>query len=97
MFEVSMVKIDKNSFLGLKAELPNSPPLLLIVGDKGFVMCGYLNMEAAERLGTVAAMVSGVKTIDDVLNAQVRATTSKAKELGIEPGAVVKNILGKLA
>jgi len=97
MFEVSMVKIDKDSFLGLKAELPNSPPLLLIVGNKGFVMCSYLNMEAAERLGTVAAMVSGVKTIDDVLNAQVRAATSKAKELGIESGALVKNILGKLA
>ena len=97
MFEASMVKIDKDSFLGLRAELPNSPPLLLIVGNKGFVMCGYLNMDAAERLGTVAAMVSGVKTIDDVLNAQVKATTSKAKELGIELGAVVKNILGKLA
>jgi len=97
MFEVSKVEVNKESFLGLRAELPNSPPLLLIVGNRGFVMCGYLNMESAERLGTVAAMVSGVKTIDDVLNAQVRAVTSKARELGIEPGVVVKNILGKLA
>ena len=97
MFEVSKVEVDKESFLGLKAELPNSPPLLLLVGNKGFVMCGYLNMEAAERLGTIAAMVSGVKSIDDVLRAEVKAATSKAKDLGIEPGAVVKNILGKLA
>jgi len=97
MFEVSKVEVGKESFLGLKAELPNSPPLLLLVGSKGFVMCGYLNMEAAERLGTVAVMVSGVKSIDDVLRAEVKAATSKAKDLGIEPGAVVKNILGKLA
>jgi uncharacterized protein YunC (DUF1805 family) len=49
-------------------------------------MCGFLNVEAAERLGVVAAMVSGVKTFEDVLNAQVKAATSKAKSLGIEVG-----------
>jgi uncharacterized protein YunC (DUF1805 family) len=31
-------------------------------------------------------MVSGVKTFDDVLNAQVKAATSKAKGLGVEAG-----------
>jgi uncharacterized protein YunC (DUF1805 family) len=66
--------------------LPESPPLLLIVAEKGFVMCGFLNVEAAERLGVVATMVSGVKTFEDVLNAQVKAATSKAKSLGIEVG-----------
>jgi len=97
MFEISKVEVGRDSFLGLRAEMPNSPPLLLIVGNKGFVMCGYLNMESAERLGIIAVMVGGVKTIDDVLNASVKAATSKAKELGIAPGAVVKNILGRLA
>jgi len=67
-------------------DLPESAPLLLIIAEKGFVMCGFLNIEAAERLGVVAAMVSGVKTFEDVLNAQVKAATSKAKSLGIEVG-----------
>jgi uncharacterized protein YunC (DUF1805 family) len=80
------VKVDDKSCQGIRADLPESPPLLLIIAEKGFVMCGFLNIEAAERLGVVAAMVSGVKTFEDVLNAQVKAATSKAKSLGIEVG-----------
>ena len=72
--------------MGVKVELPNSPPLLIIVADKGFVMCGYLNIQAAEGLGVAAAMVSGVRTFEDVLEAEVRACTSRARELGIKEG-----------
>jgi len=86
MIDVSSLKIDGKACLGVKVELPASPPLLLIIADKGFVMCGFLNMEAAEKLGVAAAMVSGVRSFDDVLNAQVKAATSKAKSLNIEVG-----------
>lgn len=97
MFEISSVKVNGESFMGLKAELPNTPPLVLIVGNKGFVMCGYLNMESAERLGAAAAVVTGVKSVDDVLKAEIRSVTSKGKELGLTPGSIVKNVLVKLA
>jgi uncharacterized protein YunC (DUF1805 family) len=86
MINVTTVKVDGKACMGLRVDLPESPPLLLIVAEKGFVMCGFLNMEAAERLGATAAMVSGVKTFEDVLNAQVKATTTKAKDLGVEAG-----------
>jgi len=86
MISVDSLKIDGKVCLGVKVELPDSPPLLLVVAHKGFVMCGFLNVEIAERLSVAAAMVSGVKTFEDVLSAQVRATTSKAKNLGIEAG-----------
>jgi uncharacterized protein YunC (DUF1805 family) len=80
------VKVDDKTCLGVRIELPDSPPLLVITAEKGFVMCGFLNMEAAERIGATAAMVSGVKTFEDVLNAQVKAATSKAKSLGVQEG-----------
>jgi uncharacterized protein YunC (DUF1805 family) len=80
------VKVDGKSCLGLRTDLPDSPPLLLITAEKGFVMCGFLNVESAEKLGVAAAVVSGVKTFDDVLNGQVKAVTSKAKSLGVEVG-----------
>jgi uncharacterized protein YunC (DUF1805 family) len=86
MIEVTTVKVDGKACLGLKVDLPESPPLLLIVADKGFVMCGFLNIDAAEKLGVSAALVSGVKTFEDVLNAEVKAATTKAKNLGIEAG-----------
>jgi uncharacterized protein YunC (DUF1805 family) len=86
MISVTTLRIDGKSFMGLRTDLPDSPPLLLIMGEKGFVMCGFLNVESAEKLGVTAAVVSGVKTFDDVLNGQVKAVTSKAKNLGIEVG-----------
>ena len=86
MINVASLKIDDKVCLGIKVELPNSPPLLIVIADKGFIMCGFLNVEAAEKLGVTAAMVSGVKTFDDVLNANVKAVTSKAETLGVKVG-----------
>ena len=86
MISVMTVKVDGKACMGLRVDLPDSPPLLLITAEKGFVMCGFLNIEAAERLGVAAAMVSGVKTFEDVLAAEVKAATTKAKNLGVETG-----------
>lgn len=86
MISVESLKVNGKGCLGLRVDLPDSPPLLLVIAEKGFVMCGFLNVEAAERLGVAAAMVSGVKTFDDVFNAQVKAVTTKAKGFGIEAG-----------
>jgi uncharacterized protein YunC (DUF1805 family) len=86
MINISSVKVDGKVFSGVKIELPESPPLVLIVGEKGFVMCGFLNAEAAEKFNVAAAVVSGVKSFEDVLNAQVKIVTSKAKGLGVETG-----------
>jgi uncharacterized protein YunC (DUF1805 family) len=86
MISIESLKVDGKACLGVKVELPDSPPLLLIIAEKGVVMCGFLNVDAAERLGVAAVMVSGVKTFDDVLSAQVKAVTSKAKTFGVEVG-----------
>lgn len=86
MIEVSRLKVDGKIALGLKVDLPDSPPLVAVIGEKGFVMCGFLNVDAAEKLGVAAAMVSGVNTADDVLGAEVRAVTSKAGNKGVRLG-----------
>jgi uncharacterized protein YunC (DUF1805 family) len=83
---ITSLKVDGRACLGVKVQLPDSPPLLLVIAEKGFVMCGFLNIDAAERLNVAAAVVSGVKTFEDVLNAQVKAATSKARSLGVEAG-----------
>jgi uncharacterized protein YunC (DUF1805 family) len=84
MFKVEMVDVDGVKFHGLKVKFDDIPPLLLLKGGKGFVMCGYLNIEAAEKVGSAAAIVSGVNSFEDVLNAEIKAVTTKAKELGLE-------------
>ena len=43
-------------------------------------------MDAAEKVNVAAAMVSGVRSFDDVLGAEIKAATSKAQIKGIRPG-----------
>jgi uncharacterized protein YunC (DUF1805 family) len=86
MINFASVKVDGKILSSIKVDLPESPPLVLIVGEKGFVMCGFLNAETAEKFNVAAAVVSGVKSFEDVLNAQVKIVTSKAKSLGVEVG-----------
>jgi uncharacterized protein YunC (DUF1805 family) len=86
MISVTTIKVDGKTCTGLRTDLPDSPPLLLITAEKGFVMCGFLNVESAEKLGVAAAVISGVKAFEDVLNGQVKAATTKAKSLGVEIG-----------
>jgi len=93
---VEQLDLEGRKVLGIKIELPGSPPLLVLVAEKGFVMCGYLNVQAAEKLGVAAAMVSGVRTFEDVLEASVRACTSRARQMGVEEGMKGREALEKL-
>jgi uncharacterized protein YunC (DUF1805 family) len=70
--------------------------LVLLTAEKGYVMCGYLNLEAAERMGDAAAVVSGVKTAEDALKAKIKAATSKAKALGVREGMSGEEALNHL-
>jgi len=94
---VEQLDLEGRKVLGIKIELPGSPPLLVLVAEEGFVMCGYLNVQAAEKLGVATAMVSGVRTFEDVLEAPVRACTSKARELGVREGMKGREALELMA
>lgn len=86
MIEVSPLRIGEKTATALRVELPDSLPLLLIIGQTGFVGCGFINIDAAEKLNVAAATVTGVKTFNDVLNAEVIAVTSKAQTKGVRVG-----------
>lgn len=81
--------------LGIKVELGKAP-LLLIRAEKGFVMCGYLNVAVADSIGEVAARVSGVSSFEDVLEAKIIEVSEKAKEQGITEGITGREALEKM-
>lgn len=86
----------KNGFaLGLRFEMQKYP-LLVIRAEKGFLMCGYLNVSAAETLGDTAAKVKGVQSFEDMLKATVVEVTEFARELGIEAGMTGREALEKM-
>jgi uncharacterized protein YunC (DUF1805 family) len=86
MIEVKRLKVNGKVAIGVKVDLPDSPPLISIIGEEGFIMCGFLNVEVAESFGIMAAVVSGVRTFEDVLDAEVKQVTSRAKARGIRQG-----------
>jgi len=90
------VKRVSNGVVGVEVELPNSPPLVILVGRRAFVACGFLNVELAEKLGIPCARVTGVRSVEDVLEKEVQQVTSKAKELGVIEGVKVREVLDKL-
>lgn len=89
---IEQITLKRGIAIGLNFEMQHAS-LLVVKADKGFVMCGYLDMATAEKLGDVAVRVSGVNTLEDVLTSEVRSITPKAKELGVKIGMKAKDAL----
>ncbi len=79
------IEIDGKKAVGFEIDLPGAP-LVLAKGEKGFVMCGYLDLHTAEKVNAPAAIVRGVKTIDDLLKAPLVAVSAPAATMGVKPG-----------
>ena len=92
---IEQIKLENGCALGLCFEMQKYP-LLVIRAEKGFLMCGYLNVKAAETLEDTAAKVRGVKSFEDMLNASVVEVTELARKLGIEPGMNGREALEKM-
>jgi uncharacterized protein YunC (DUF1805 family) len=92
---IEQIQLENGCALGLRFEMQKYP-LLVIRAEKGFLMCGYLNVSAAESLGDAAAKVKGVQNFEDMLKAQIVEVTQQARELGIEPGMTGKEALEKM-
>lgn len=70
-----------------------SKNLILLRGTKGYVMCGYLNLKAAEKFKDVAVKITGVSTIEEALEAVVHSCSRQAKKLGIYKSQPIRETL----
>lgn len=87
--------LDGNQFDGYA--IPSGNTFILVIKAKnGFLGCGYISLDTAERVGDAVAIVSGVKNFDDMLNARVKSVSSAAAKLGVVPGLSGKEALLKM-
>lgn len=79
------IQIDGMTFEGehLKTARAN---ILLIKAKDGFLGCAYFDLGPAERLGEPVAIVTGVKTLEQMLDAKVIRASSAARSLGVKDG-----------
>ena len=93
--ETRDIDLKKGSAVGMAIPMPKAN-LVLAVAKRGFVMCGYLDLAAAEKLKDAAAVVTGVKSVDELLDGSVKKVTSAAARRGIRVGMTGRQALEKL-
>jgi uncharacterized protein YunC (DUF1805 family) len=86
------VSFEGKRYIAVKHEIGNLP-LIVIKAKNGYVACSYIDRETAEKVGDVAAFVSGVKNLNDLKKAKIRQATSWAEDLGVREGMSVKKAL----
>lgn len=86
------VEFGEKTYMGLRKDLGNLP-LIVVRAKRGYVACSYLSRDTAEKIGDVAAFVSGVREYSEFFNAKIRGTTSWAEDLGIREGMSVRKAL----
>lgn len=99
MIDISPIDIDGHTFLAISVELPKTN-LLVVTNDKGYIMCGALDVALLnERLKdrkVVAGRAVGVKTIEQLLEAPLESVTHEAEMLGIHKGMQGKEAMLKM-
>ncbi len=86
------VAFEGRRYVVVKEEIGNLP-LIVVKAKNGYIACSYIDKQTAEKVGDIAAFVSGIKNIDDLKKAKVRETTTWAEDLGIREGMSVKKAL----
>ena len=94
--QIMGIAVNGRSYKAFEGEIVPGSSLVFIMGSKGFIMCGYLNIETAEKMGNIAAIATGVKTVDDMLKAKIVAVTKAAEKAGVKPGMAVVDALKKI-
>lgn len=85
MFTLKSFNVENKIVVGLKVDVLN-PPLLLIIGERGVLSCGYFDLKTAEKFNSPVAIVKGVKNFEDMWNAEVQDLTESASRLGVVKG-----------
>lgn len=95
MLKTQIITLEKGKGTGVFVDLGKAP-LILISVKRGYVMCGYLNIATANKVGDIAGKVTGVKTFDDLLSADIVEVSDNAKQAGLKEGMKAREFLNNL-
>jgi uncharacterized protein YunC (DUF1805 family) len=92
---IEEIKFRGHIFTGYVVELP-AAPLVLVKAKNGFIMCGYLDINTANKLNQAACVVRGVGSIEEMLKKEVSEISSLAVKYKIKKGMTGREALLKL-
>ena len=91
-----VIKVGKKSIKAFLIRLVDKN-LIILKGSQGYIMCGYLNLSAANKFREVAVKVTGVSSIEDVLKAKVHSLSYEAEKLGLRRNQKIKDVIKIIA
>ncbi|WEG13770.1 DUF1805 domain-containing protein [Pullulanibacillus sp. KACC 23026] len=99
MIELKPLFIEGHPFTAVSVELPKTT-LLAVYNDNGYIMCGALDVKLLnEKLADrhiLAGRATGVRTIEQLLQAPMESVTFEAEKRGITIGTIGKDALLKM-
>ncbi|MEC0232421.1 MULTISPECIES: YunC family protein [Paenibacillus] len=99
MMRVEPILLEGHTAIAIEVKLPKTT-LLVVTTDKGYIMCGALDVGLLnERLrdrNIVAARATGVRTIEELLDAPLESVTYTAEDLGIVAGMTGREAILKM-
>lgn len=96
MMSLEPIIIDQKTAVGIKVNLPKTT-LLAIATDIGYIMCGaldvqLLNDKLSERQ-IIAGRATGVRNLEQLLEAPLESVTLEAEKRGIHQGMTGREAL----
>jgi uncharacterized protein YunC (DUF1805 family) len=90
------IKVGKKRIQALCLKLGRKN-LIVLRGQKGYIMCGYLNLAVAGKFKDQAVKIIGASTINQAIESKVHSCSPAAKKLGIRKGQPIKDVLKIIA
>jgi uncharacterized protein YunC (DUF1805 family) len=90
--KIQNFKIGTKLVRGYQIKLPKAN-LVLATTARGYICCGFLDLKTSDKLGDIACKVTGVRTINGLLQSRIIAVSSKAKSKGIKKGMVAREVI----
>lgn len=89
MIEAKPIVIEGRTVIGITVALPKTT-LIAVTTDRGYIMCGALDIgllnERLKDRNIIAGRATGVRTLEELLDAPLESVTHEAERLGIVPG-----------
>jgi uncharacterized protein YunC (DUF1805 family) len=99
MIRLEPVSLNGFTALAVEVKLPKTT-LLAVTTEKGYIMCGALDIgllnERLKDRRIIAARATGVRTIEELLDAPLESVTYEAEQLGIVPGMKGRDAVSKM-